>query len=126
MKKNGIVHPGIALVLSILFALAISVPAFSETAPANIVFTSINANESFPEVSVQVKVLDAENNFVPGLNADQFSLNLVLTDFVILILPINIRARHGPTRPDTLSLMAEEYKQYLHIEQCPLGPSNNT
>lgn len=76
MKNNPVyTHSGIILLLLITLTWATITPAFSQTGPANIVFTSMNANESFPEVSMQVKVLDAENNFVSGLDADQFSLS---------------------------------------------------
>ncbi|HCB02539.1 MAG TPA: hypothetical protein DEP19_09165, partial [Anaerolineae bacterium] len=64
----------VPLFLLITLTLVLATPAFSQTAPASIVFTAVNANETFPEVQVQVKVLDAENNFISGLNANQFSL----------------------------------------------------
>lgn len=76
MKNNPVhIRSGLTLLLLSILILTTVTPAFSQTSPATIVFTSINANESFPEVSLQVKVLDSENKFVQGLDADHFSLS---------------------------------------------------
>ncbi|HCK67267.1 MAG TPA: hypothetical protein DHW49_13475 [Anaerolineae bacterium] len=86
----------VPLFLLITLTLVLATPAFSQTAPASIVFTAVNANETFPEVQVQVKVLDAENNFISGLNANQFSLKedgqaINIENVSSESLPLNLR-----------------------------------
>lgn len=74
MEKFISIRHGIILALTVLLALTAPAPALPQTSPASIVFTSLNVNQSFPEVSVQVMVLDAENNPVSNLTPDRFSL----------------------------------------------------
>jgi len=86
---------GIAVLFLITLALVAVTPVFSQTSPDNIVFTSINVNQTFPEVSVQAKVLDPENNFVPGLALDQFTLSedgrvVAIESATSTILPLNL------------------------------------
>lgn len=82
--------------LLVMFMLVLVQSAFSQASPASIVFTAVNANENFPDVQVQVRVFDAENNFVSGLGANQFSLKEDNNDIQIqnvssASLPLNLR-----------------------------------
>lgn len=83
-------------ILLVMFMLGLVQPAFSQAAPASIVFTAVNANENFPDVQVQVRVLDAENNFVSGLSANQFSLkednnDIQIQNVTSASLPLSLR-----------------------------------
>jgi pSer/pThr/pTyr-binding forkhead associated (FHA) protein len=69
----ALVRSGIAFFLLVIFTLAIVTPASSQTAVDKVGITAIN-HDDFPEVRVQVKPLDANGAFIPGLDEDQFSL----------------------------------------------------
>lgn len=82
--------------LLIVLMLAVTSPAFSQTTPASVVFTSVNANQNFPQVQVEVKVVDAQNNFVAGLNANQFTLkednkDIQIESVTSAVLPLSLR-----------------------------------
>lgn len=94
--KGLLTQVRLGCILFLIVMLAVTTPAFSQTAPTSIVFTAVNVNENFPQVEVQVKVLDAENNFVAGLNANQFFLkednkDIQIENVTSASLPLNLR-----------------------------------
>jgi hypothetical protein len=94
-KSRRHIRFGLSLSLALVLFLAFFNPAFSQATPASIVFTSVNADDTFPEIRVQLRVLDTNNSFVQGLNADQFSIRedgnpLPIEDVTSAALPLNM------------------------------------
>jgi hypothetical protein len=65
---------GIILFLSIIVASVMVTPVASQTAVSKVVITSVNANETFPDVRVQASALDANAEFIPNLATTQFTI----------------------------------------------------
>ena len=92
----ALVRAGITLFLSFILASVMVTPAASQTAVSRVVVTSVNVDDAFPEVAVQVKPLDANGAFIPGLVASQFSIRedgetLQLEEVRTASLPLNLR-----------------------------------
>ncbi len=90
------VRLAITVLLSLFLALVPTVPAGSQSAITSVVITSVNANKDFPQVRVQVKALDANNAFVPGLDINQFSIredgeSLPIESLTSEALPLDLR-----------------------------------
>ena len=64
----------ISLFLFVTVTFITVTPAFSQTAISRVVVTFVNGNDTFPEVQLQVKPLDANGAFIPGVAANQFSI----------------------------------------------------
>lgn len=97
MKKfSARMRAGIAILLFITLMWAPAIPTAAQTAIARVAVTSVNANDGFPDVQVQVKALDANGEFIPGLAASQFSLredgeSLPIGEVRSASLPLNVR-----------------------------------
>ena len=86
----------ISLFLLIIITIVTVTPASSQTAVSRVVVTSLNVNDTFPDVRVQVKPLDANGAFIPGLAQSQFSLredseSLQIQEVETASLPLNVR-----------------------------------
>jgi hypothetical protein len=67
-------RPAVGIFLLIILALATATPAASQTAVTKVPVTSVDANDSFPDVFVQAQALDDRGAFIPGFTADSFSI----------------------------------------------------
>jgi hypothetical protein len=65
---------GIILFFSIIVASVMVTPVASQTAISKVVITSVNANETFPDVRAQARALDANGAFIPNLATTQFTV----------------------------------------------------
>ena len=86
----------ISLFLFVILTFVTVTPASSQTAVSRVVVTSVNVNDAFPDVLVQVKPLDANGVFIPGVAANQFSLredgeSLQIQEVKTASLPLNVR-----------------------------------
>ena len=86
----------VSLLLFVTLMLVTVTPASSQTAVSRVVVTSVNVNDAFPNVRVQVKPLDANGAFIPGVAANQFSLreegeSLQIQEVKTASLPLNVR-----------------------------------
>lgn len=70
----ALVRAGIILFLFISLASIMVTPAASQTAVSKVVVTSVNVNDAFPDVRVQVRALDADGAFIPNLATTQFNI----------------------------------------------------
>jgi uncharacterized protein (UPF0248 family) len=90
------IRAGITLLALAVAARVAVTPVASQSAVAQVVVTSVNANDNFPDVSVQVKVVDANGAFIPGISASRFSLredgeSLTIQEVRTESLPLNLR-----------------------------------
>ena len=86
----------ISLFLFVILTFVTVTPASSQTAVSRVVVTSVNDDDAFPDVQVQVKPLDANGAFIPGVAANQFSLredgeSLQIQEVKTASLPLNLR-----------------------------------
>ena len=91
---SAVVRAGITLAVLLAFATVTSSNA--QTAVARVAVTSVNANDGFPDVLVQIKALDANGEFIPGLAASQFAIqedgeSRSITEVRTASLPLNVR-----------------------------------
>jgi len=70
----AVVRAGIIIFMFIILASVMVTPAASQTTVAKAVITSVMANESFPDVRVQARALDANGAFIPNLATTQFTV----------------------------------------------------
>ncbi len=92
---SSLIRLGIIPLIFILALVSVS-PAASQTTVTRVIVTSVNANDAFPDIQVQVRALDAAGVFVPNLDASQFSLkedgtSLVIGEVTSTALPLNMR-----------------------------------
>ncbi len=92
---HSLVRFGIILLIFIV-ALAVVTPVASQTTVTRVIVTSINANDTFPDIQVQVRVLDATGAFIPGLDINQFSVqedgqSVSVAEVTSTALPLNVR-----------------------------------
>ena len=90
-----LVRFGIALVPCVILTLVAVTPAASQSTVSKVVITSVNV-DAFPEVRVQVKPVDANGAFIPGISASQFSLQedgetVQIEKVSTESLPLNVR-----------------------------------
>ena len=75
MKKFvALGRAGIILFLFIILASVMVTPVASQTAVSKVIITFVNANETFPDVRVQARALDANGAFIPNLATTQFTV----------------------------------------------------
>jgi hypothetical protein len=97
MKKfSAYVRAGITIILFFLLVMVIATPVASQTTVTKVAVTSVESNDNFPNIRVQVKALDADGAFIPGLAASQFSLRedgttLPIAEVRTAALPLNVR-----------------------------------
>lgn len=70
----ALIRAGTILFLFLILASVMVSPAASQTAVIKVVVTSVSANESFPDVRVQVRAIDENGAFIPNLATTQFAI----------------------------------------------------